>query len=124
MSQRYSPAVTMYLISIVLNAQMSKRLSNTTYRKLLNNVILCAIITLRINKIYTNNFKTYTKITKCTILRVGWDNLVDIATRNGPDDPGIEPRWERGAKFSAPIQTGPGAHPASYKMGTGSLSRE
>ena len=24
-----------------------------------------------------------------------------------------------GARFSAPIQTGPGAHPASYTMGTG-----
>jgi hypothetical protein len=26
-----------------------------------------------------------------------------------------------GARFSAPIQTGPGAHPASYTMGTGFL---
>jgi hypothetical protein len=26
-----------------------------------------------------------------------------------------------GARFSAPVQTGPGAHPASYTMGTGSL---
>ena len=26
-----------------------------------------------------------------------------------------------GAIFSAPVQTGPGAHPASYTMGTGSL---
>jgi len=26
-----------------------------------------------------------------------------------------------GAKFSAPVQTGPGAHPASYRMGTGSF---
>jgi len=25
------------------------------------------------------------------------------------------------ARFSAPVQTGPGAHPASYSMGTGSL---
>jgi hypothetical protein len=25
----------------------------------------------------------------------------------------------RGARFSAPIQTGPGVHPASYTMGTG-----
>jgi len=25
-------------------------------------------------------------------------------------------------RFSAPVQTGPGAHPASYTMGTGSLS--
>jgi hypothetical protein len=26
-----------------------------------------------------------------------------------------------GARFSAPVQTGPGAQPASYKMGTGSF---
>jgi hypothetical protein len=26
-----------------------------------------------------------------------------------------------GARFSAPIQTSPGAHPASYTMGTGSF---
>jgi len=25
------------------------------------------------------------------------------------------------ARFSAPLQTGPAAHPASYKMGTGSF---
>jgi hypothetical protein len=30
------------------------------------------------------------------------------------------PVW---ARFSAPLQTGPGVHPASYAMGTGSLSR-
>jgi len=33
----------------------------------------------------------------------------------GLDGPGIEPRW--GQDFS-PIQTGPGAHAASCKMGT------
>jgi hypothetical protein len=27
------------------------------------------------------------------------------------------------ARFSAPVQTGPGAYPTSYTMGTGSLSR-
>jgi len=26
-----------------------------------------------------------------------------------------------GARFSTPVQTGPGAHPASYIMGTGSF---
>ena len=35
------------------------------------------------------------------------------------DGPGIGSRW--GARFSAPVQTGPGAHPASYTKGTGSL---
>ena len=41
------------------------------------------------------------------------------ATRYGLDGPGAEFRW--GARFSAPVQTGPGAHPASYTMGTGSF---
>ena len=27
-----------------------------------------------------------------------------------------------GEKFSVPVQTGPGAHPASYTMGTGSFT--
>jgi len=43
---------------------------------------------------------------------------VDIATDYGLDGPGIESRWE--ARFFAPVQTGPGAHPASCTMGTGS----
>jgi hypothetical protein len=48
------------------------------------------------------------------------DSSVGIATRYGPDGPGIESRW--GARFSAPVQTGPGAHPPSYTMGTGSFA--
>jgi len=36
---------------------------------------------------------------------------VGIATPYGLDGPGIESRWE--ARFSAPVQTGPGAHLAS-----------
>ena len=44
---------------------------------------------------------------------------IGIATRYGLDGPGIESRWE--ARFSAPVQTGPGAHPASYTVGTGSF---
>jgi hypothetical protein len=35
----------------------------------------------------------------------------------GLDGPGIESRW--GARFSAPVQTGPVAHPVSNTMGTG-----
>ena len=46
--------------------------------------------------------------------------VVGIATCYGLDGPGIESRW--GAKFSAPIYTGLGAHPASCTMGTGSFA--
>ena len=51
---------------------------------------------------------------------MGRDSSVGIATRYELDGPGIEFRW--GARFSAPVQTGPGAHPAPYTMGTGSFS--
>jgi hypothetical protein len=51
----------------------------------------------------------------------GRDSVVGIATCYGLDVPEIESRW--GARFSPPVQTGPGAHPASYTMGTGLLSQ-
>ena len=47
----------------------------------------------------------------------GRDNVVGVTTCYGLDDPGIESRWE--ARFFAPVQNGPGDHPASYTMGTG-----
>ena len=40
---------------------------------------------------------------------------VGTATGYGLDGPGIESRW--GWDFSAPVQTGPGAHPASCTKG-------
>ena len=52
---------------------------------------------------------------------VGRDSSVGIATRYGPDGPGIESRWWWGVRFSAPVQAGPGAHPASCTRGTGSF---
>ena len=45
---------------------------------------------------------------------------VGIATRYWVDGLGIESRW--GARFSASVHTVPGAHPASYTLGAGSLS--
>jgi hypothetical protein len=47
---------------------------------------------------------------------VGRDSAVSIATRSGD-------RIPVGARFSAPVQTDPGAHRACYTIGTGSLSR-
>jgi hypothetical protein len=49
------------------------------------------------------------------------ESVLDIATRHGLDDPGIESRW--GSRFSASVHTGPGAYPASCTMGNGSPSR-
>ena len=44
---------------------------------------------------------------------------VGIATGYGLDGPEIESRW--GARFSSPVQTDPGAHPASCTVRTGSF---
>jgi hypothetical protein len=49
--------------------------------------------------------------------KFGPGSSVGIATDYGLDGPGIESRW--GEIFT--VQTGPGAHPASCKMGTGSF---
>jgi len=54
--------------------------------------------------------------------KMGRDRSVGIATRYGLDGPGIESRGE--ARFSTPVKTGPGAHPASYTRGTGSFPGE
>ena len=48
------------------------------------------------------------------------DSSVGIATGYGLDGPGIESRWE--ARFSTPVHTDPGAHPASCTIGTGSFT--
>jgi len=49
--------------------------------------------------------------------RTGRDSSVGIAIRYKLDGPRIDSRW--GVRFSVPVQTGPGANPASYTMGTG-----
>jgi hypothetical protein len=47
------------------------------------------------------------------------DGSVGIATCNRLDGIWIASRWR--LRFSAPVQTSPGAHPASYTMGTESF---
>jgi hypothetical protein len=56
-------------------------------------------------------------MTSCKMCWPG--NVVGIATGYGMDGPGIESRW--GARFSVPVQTGPGAHPASCTTDNGSF---
>jgi len=53
------------------------------------------------------------------IVVVGRDSVVGIATTLRARL--SENRIPVGARFSTPVQTGPGAHPASYTMGTRSL---
>jgi len=54
-----------------------------------------------------------------TLNNVDRDSSVGISPRYGLDSPGLESRW--GARFSASVQSGPGAHPAYYTMGIGSF---
>jgi len=51
------------------------------------------------------------------IVGVGCDSSVGMATGYGLNGPGIESWW--GARFSSPVQTDPGVHPAPSTMGTG-----
>jgi hypothetical protein len=51
----------------------------------------------------------------------GLGSSVGTATGYGLDIPRIETRWGGGGRFSASVQTGPVAHPASCTMGTGSF---
>ena len=53
------------------------------------------------------------------IFHCGPGNVVGIATGYGAGQSGD--RIPVGARFSAPVQTGPGARPASCTMGTGSF---
>jgi hypothetical protein len=55
----------------------------------------------------------------CKPTKEGRDSSVGIAARYGLDGPVIESRW--GARFSALVQTGRGAHSASCTMVTGSF---
>ena len=54
--------------------------------------------------------------TSGSLLVCGPVNVVGIATGYGLNGPGIESRW--GARFSAPVQIGPGAHPTSCTLDT------
>ena len=47
----------------------------------------------------------------CQLHNMDWDRVVGRATRYRLVGPGIERWWV--ARFSAPVQTGPGAHPAN-----------
>jgi len=109
----------------------------TISRKCLHNVLCFEFV---VNKsavlgdvINLNNFRaemtwfkfakmhTWTELTVISVRSVlcgGPGSSIGIATDYGLDGPGIESRW--GRDFP-PVQTGPGAHPASCTMGTGAF---
>ena len=64
--------------------------------------------------------RDHQKCCRCLGGGVGRDSSVGIPTHYLLDSPGIESRW--GTRFSAPVQTGPEAHRASYTICTVSFS--
>jgi len=80
-----------------------------------NNFMLCPFVYF--NSIFIMSAASYIlTVSSGSPVCEGRDSSVGIATGYGMDGPGIESRWR--ARFYAPVQTGPGAHPASYRMGT------
>jgi len=62
--------------------------------------------------------KTQICVTRPQCVNMGGPgSVVGVAIGYGLDGPGIESRW--GARFSATIQTAPGAHPALLYSGYG-----
>ena len=75
--------------------------------------------TRQLSYFFPRCFSICSRQTLSPVCITGRDSSVGIATRYGLDGSEIESRF--GARFSAPFQTGPGAHPASCTMGTGSF---
>jgi hypothetical protein len=68
--------------------------------------------------VYFGEYRQF-DLPKGSVPESGPGSAFRILTWYGLDGPGIESRW--GARYFAPVQTGPGTHPASFKMGMGYL---
>jgi hypothetical protein len=101
---------------------MSMKISSDTIRNRTRNLPVCSAVPQPLrHRVLIYYYYCYILITYIFVHLYfgGPASSVGIATLYGPDGPGIESRW--GAKFSAPVHTGPGAHSASCTMGTGSF---
>ena len=104
------PFVTQHFLVFLCHEQNSE---------VVPNLLPSRLDVIKLNPIVLNPANYLIKFYVTHIPSVGRDSSVGIATRYGLNSPGIESRWE--ARFSVPVQTGPGAHPASCTMGTGSF---
>ena len=120
----YWDVMHMGLVLIILGINASSRHINVQDLlavKVAVNILSVALLTM-FGRRRTVSFPRPTHAQLCNwlvVFRVGWVCVVGIATGYGLDGPGIESRC--GARFSAPVQTGPGDNPASCTMGTGSF---
>ena len=95
-------------IYITILYSQHKRFDLVTSCRFVEDVSLCTVHDIHTNRTgFICGHKT----------ERGPGSVVIIATGYWLDGLGIESRWV--ARFSAPVHTGPGAHPASCTMGTG-----
>jgi len=66
----------------------------------------------------TDLFLLSTDLLHLDFITSGSGSSFGVRTDYGLEGPGIESRW---ARVFSPFQTGPGAHPVSSKMGSGSF---
>ena len=81
-------------------------------------LFVCKCLLYHCHRVFTQLQLTNISIYKIYIYK-RQDSTDSISTRYRLDGPGIESWW--GARFSTPVQTSPGVHPASFKMCTRSL---
>jgi hypothetical protein len=80
-------------------------------------VLIGAIKLSEVGSIYDFKSAAFCCVLRWCVGRPG--SIVGIVTGYGLDGPGIESWW--GTRFSTPVQTSPGAHPASCTIGTRSF---
>ena len=95
-------------------------LSNTCQNGLggLNNLTLCNFSVSKAVSVHSS--KDIQEKRSIAPLMEGWDSSVGVARCYRMEGLGTESRW--GDRFSISVQIDPGAHPASYTVGTESLS--
>ena len=97
---------------------MSKKNSNNIIGNLTRDLLACSAVPQNIFFTKFCNMENVKYQVSTNI--ISWPgSSVAIATGYGLEGSGIESRWQ--ARFSAPVQTVPGAHPASCTMGTWSF---
>jgi len=84
------------------------------------NLLLPSTVWWKFQQISTMLLSTTSNV-QCHYCESGPGSVVGTVTGYGLDSPGIESWW--GVRFSTPVQTSPGAPPASCTMGTRSFPR-
>jgi hypothetical protein len=112
----------LFLCDVTINAKIFSILLGVAT---ISSEMYCVFIQspyLHINMVVSNKLRLPSKYYYFFLLLIirGRDSSVSITTGYGLDGPGIESRWGRDISHKS-SQTGPGVHPASCTMCTGSF---